>query len=83
MNSRIRNGIEIVGRPALVWRANHGAHSTVECLAAMVVDGRYRVWLVRDGTEQAASLFESTAVGIQWALDMLRDLTDQGWAKTY
>jgi hypothetical protein len=74
---------EATGKPALIWRAERDRHPSIECLASMTTDGRYRVWLVRNGIEQKASVWESEAAGIQWALDALRDLTDQGWTTTY
>jgi hypothetical protein len=49
----------------------------------MATGGRYAVWLVRDGVQETPSVFKSTAVGMQWAVDVLRELTDEGWTKTY
>jgi hypothetical protein len=72
---------DIVGRPALLWRLERRDAEPIECLAGELTDRRYRVRILRDGSEHAAETFSTPGAGVKWGLEMERALVEEGWTR--
>ena len=70
-----------VGRPDVLWRVERAGQPMIECLSAATADGRFRVWLVQEGWKEVSAVFVEPSEGVQWALNMERELVAQGWTK--
>ena len=75
-----RSGVDIVGRPELIWTLERHDGARLLCFFAATSDGWLRVWvLAADTTEMHGELFHLPADAMQWALALEAKYVQEGW----
>ena len=54
----------------------------MEYIAGELNDGRFLVRILRGGTEQKSDTFTGASAGVAWAVEIERELLDDGWTRS-